>query len=124
MMYGLAADAVMALHFSFVLFVTLGGIAVWRWPWVAVLHLPAFIWGVLVVANRWICPLTPLEQRLRAASGEQGYDTGFIAHYIEPLVYPEGMPYTVKMFLAGLLTVLNVSLYWHAWYRKKKIVPA
>lgn len=124
MIYGLAADAVMALHLAFVLFVILGGIAVWRWPWVAALHVPAFVWGVLVVAKQWICPLTPLEQSLRIAAGEDGYEAGFMAHYIEPLIYPDGLPYVVKLFLAGLLTVLNVSLYWHAWYRKKKIVSA
>lgn len=119
MAYRVAADLVMVLHFLFVVFVLLGGIAVWRWFWVAWLHVPAFAWGVLVAVNRWICPLTPLEQRLRAAAGDEGYQGGFIAHYIEPLIYPEGVGYEFKMFFAGMLAILNVALYWHAWRRRK-----
>lgn len=119
MAYRIAADLVMAVHFLFVLFVVLGGVAVWRWPRVAWLHVPAFVWGVLVAAARWVCPLTPLEQRLRLTAGEAGYEGSFISHYIEPLLYPAGLSYTQKMFFAALLVILNSALYWHAWYRRK-----
>lgn len=117
MVYSLAADAVMLVHFAFVLFVMLGGIAAWRWPRMAWLHLPALAWGVLVTVMRWVCPLTPLEQRLREAAGQASYEGGFIAHYIEPLVYPQELPWSIKLFLAALLLAFNVALYWHAWYR-------
>jgi len=119
MYYGLAADIVMSVHFLFVLFVVLGGIAVWRWPRVAWLHVPAFVWGMLISVYRWICPLTPLEQSLRRAAGEADFDGGFIAHYIEPLLYPEGLTYSQLLFFGGVVTALNAALYWHAWYRRK-----
>ncbi len=119
MLYSLAADAVMVVHFLFVVFVFIGGIAVWRWFWMAWLHAPAFIWGVVVTVKQWICPLTPLEQRLRVAAGDSGYDGGFVANYIEPLLYPQGLGFAQKMYFAMLLVIINAALYWHAWYRRK-----
>ena len=109
----------MLVHFLFVIFVALGAVLVWRWPQTAWLHIPAFSWGMLAAIKQLTCPLTPLEQRFRMEAGQQGYTGGFIANYIEPLVYPEGLPYSVKMFIAALLTILAVALYWHAWYRRK-----
>src|SRR5262245_1370054 len=38
MVYGVAADFVVAFNFTFVLFVVLGGLLVWRWPRVAWVH--------------------------------------------------------------------------------------
>ena len=85
----LMADLIVLLHFAFVVFVVLGGLLALRWPRVVWLHVPAVIWGALVEFTGWICPLTPLENRLRRASGEASYQGDFIAHYILPALYPE-----------------------------------
>ena len=124
MTLALAADLVMLVHFAFVIFVVLGGAAVWRWPRVAWLHAPAFVWGFTVTALGWICPLTPLEQELRLAAGEPGLSTSFIAHYIEPLLYPDGLNYASRMFFAVSLLMLNAALYWHAYYRRSGMQAA
>jgi hypothetical protein len=42
------ADAIVTLHIGFVLFVLLGGLLVLQWRWVAWLHLPAAVWGVVI----------------------------------------------------------------------------
>jgi len=83
------ADLLLLLHLAFVAFVVLGGFLVARWPRLAWLHVPAFLWGALVNLMGWVCPLTPWEQRLRRAAGEAGYEGGFVEHYIAPLVYPQ-----------------------------------
>ncbi|HWC74800.1 MAG TPA: DUF2784 domain-containing protein, partial [Gemmatimonadales bacterium] len=57
----LLADAVVAFHALFIVFIVLGGFLAWRWRWVAILHVPCAVWGVLIEYNGWICPLTPLE---------------------------------------------------------------
>ncbi|MCZ6641830.1 MAG: DUF2784 family protein, partial [Gammaproteobacteria bacterium] len=46
MLNAVLADLIMVLHLAFILFVVFGGIAVIRWSWVAMLHLPAACWGV------------------------------------------------------------------------------
>src|SRR5262245_41948400 len=85
MIYRIAADAVLTLHLAFILFVVLGGWLVLRWPRLALLHLPAAAWGATVEFFHLYCPLTPLENRLRLAAGEQGYSGGFIEHYLVPV---------------------------------------
>lgn len=115
MRWALAADAVVLLHFAFVLFVALGGLLViWR-TWIAWLHLPCAIWGALIEFAGWICPLTPLEIRFRQLAGQTGYEDGFIAHYLLPLIYPAGLTRTVQLVLGGTVVIINLVLYAVAW---------
>jgi hypothetical protein len=59
MAYRLQADLLVLLHFAFILFALFGGfIVLWR-RWVALPHLSAAAWGVLVEFKGWVCPLTP-----------------------------------------------------------------
>ena len=67
------ADAVVALHLLFILYVVFGAALLWRWPRLVWLHLPAALWGVFVELSGAVCPLTPLENGLRQTAGEQGY---------------------------------------------------
>ncbi|HEX5737970.1 MAG TPA: DUF2784 domain-containing protein, partial [Hydrogenophaga sp.] len=88
----LAAELVLLLHFAFVMlavFGALGVLIVPGWIWV---HLPIVIWSSVVNLVGWTCPLTPLENRLRAKAGGKAYEGGFVHHYLGPLVYPMGMP--------------------------------
>ena len=74
MWYQAGADAVLLIHFGFILFVLLGGFLAWKWAWVPWLHLPAALWGALIEFSGGICPLTPLENRLRQAAGGDGIE--------------------------------------------------
>ncbi|MES9961562.1 MAG: DUF2784 domain-containing protein [Sedimenticola sp.] len=111
MLARLGADLVLLIHFGFILFVVLGGLLVLRWPKLAWLHVPCVIWGVTIDAMGWICPLTPLENSLRIAGGEQGYEGGFIEHYLLPLIYPLGMSRGEQIVLAMLALLLNLAIY-------------
>lgn len=107
----LAPEMVLATHFAFVLFAVLGGflgIIDIRWLW---LHAPAVIWSAVVNLAGWTCPLTPLEQALRRRASVEGYEGGFIQHYIAPLVYPGGMPRRLELTAAVSITVWNVMVY-------------
>jgi hypothetical protein len=105
------ADLVLGLHLVFVLFVVLGGLLVLEWPRFAWLHIPAAIWGVLIEFTGWICPLTPLENSLRARGGEAGYSGGFIEHYIQPLLYPAGLTRSTQVVLGSVVLLLNLTAY-------------
>jgi len=116
MLYKLAADVVVLIHLGFVLFVVAGGLLVFRWRWVALLHLPAVVWAVLLEFLGWLCPLTPLELSLRAAGGQAGYSGGFVAHYILPVLYPAELDRILQMALGSFVIAVNVAVYgWLLW---------
>jgi Protein of Unknown function (DUF2784) len=113
------ADAVLLLHGAFIAWVMFGGLAVLRRPVLAWLHLPALVWGVWISASGGICPLTPLEQRLRLAAGEAGWHGSFIEHYLTALIYPDGLTRGTQALLAALLLAGNAVVYAHAWRRHR-----
>ncbi len=126
MWYRIAADALLALHVAFVLFVVVGLALIlagawrgWGWvrnPWFRVAHLAAI--GI-VVLQAWlgrICPLTIWEMALRERAGDATYTGAFIAHWLQVLLYYEaplwvfGIAYTAF----GALVVAS----W-AWVRPR-----
>lgn len=108
---GLLADGVLVLHGLFIAWAAFGALAVWRWPRLLVLHLPALAWGVWIELSGGICPLTPLENSLRRAAGQSGYSGGFIDHYLGGLIYPAGLTREAQWAVAGVLLAINVVLY-------------
>ena len=121
MIYRALADFVLLVHLAFVLFVVLGGLLVLRWPWVASLHVPAAIWGVLIEYNGWICPLTPLENSLRASAGLARYSGGFIQHYIQPVLYPAGLTRGTQVVLGSLALLVNLAAYGVVIARRRSV---
>jgi hypothetical protein len=114
-MYQLLADLVLIVHLAFVAFVLCGGLLVLRWRWVAWLHLPAVAWGAIVEFTGWICPLTPLENWLRAQGGETSYRSDFIAQYLLPVLYPGDLTRNLQLLLGTGVVVLNTAVYWWLW---------
>ena len=125
MFFRLAADAVVVVHLLFIVFVLFGGLLVLRWRWLVILHVPALVWGALVEFCHLYCPLTPLENALRSRAGTQGYDGGFIEHYLIPLIYPAGLTSQLQLWLGGIVVLCNVLVYsWLAsrrWARRKSL---
>jgi hypothetical protein len=109
--YRLLANAVVVLHALFIVFVVCGGLLAWRWRWVAAIHIPCAVWGVLIEYRGWICPLTPLENALRARAGQEGYSGGFVEHYLVPAIYPSGLTPRVQMMLGTFVLVSNALAY-------------
>jgi hypothetical protein len=109
--YRLLADAVLALHLGFIAFAVAGGFCVLRRPRLAWLHLPCAAWAVWIELSGWICPLTPLENALRARAGQAGYEGGFVAHYLVPWIYPAGLTPALQVALGLALLALNAALY-------------
>jgi len=107
----LTADAVVIVHFLFVVFVPLGGLLALRWPRAAWAHVPAALWGTLIEFGAVGCPLTPFENALRVAGGENAYDTGFIAHYIMPVLYPAGLTPAKQVVLGVGVVAINAVVY-------------
>jgi len=117
-LYGALADAVVVVHFAFVLFVLFGGLLVLRWRWLMWLHLPTAIWGALIEFAGWTCPLTPLEKWLRREGNLGGYEGGFVEHYILPVLYPQALTRNIQLVLGLIVVLLNIFVYWRVLRRR------
>lgn len=117
MLYRLLADLVLIVHLLFIAFVVAGGFAAIRWPRLAWAHVPCFVWGALIEFAGWICPLTPLEVRLRIASGQAGYSGGFIERYLLPIIYPGALNREIQIWLGLSVLALNAVAY--AWLLRR-----
>lgn len=119
MLYRLLADAVLVFHLAFVAFAVAGGLLALRWRWMPLAHLPALAWAAFVEFSGSICPLTPLENALRAAGGAEGYPGGFVEHYLLPMLYPAELTRTVQYVLGAGLVVFNAVAYFFVWHRRR-----
>lgn len=120
MTYRWLADATVVLHFAFIAFVVLGSVLVWRRPAWAWLHVPAILWVAYIEFTGTLCPLTPLENALRSRAGEEGYQGGFIEHYLIPIIYPAGLTPQVQVVLGVAVLVLNAIVYAVVWRRRAR----
>lgn len=119
------ADLVVGIHFLFVLFVVLGGLLVLRWPRLAFLHIPAAVWGSWIEFSGGICPLTPLENSLRARAGQAGYSGGFIEHYLIPVLYPSELTREIQLLLGAVVIAINLAIYLYLFLpRRQRSRPA
>lgn len=121
MLYRALADLVVIIHLAFVAFVVVGGLLVLRWPKLAIIHIPAAVWGAAIEIAGWICPLTPLENRFRAMGGEAGYEGGFVERYLLAALYPEGLTREHQLLLAALVLAINGCVYGVLLMRRRRL---
>src|SRR5438445_13025024 len=110
-LYHWLADLVVLLHVAFVVFVVFGGLLAVRWRRAMWIHLIAVVCVVIVEFFGWICPLTLLENWLRWSAGEAGYCSDFIAHYVLPVLYLEGLTREMQIALGLLVIAVNLAIY-------------
>ena len=55
---------------------------------------------------------------MRESAGLQGYEGGFVEHYILPVLYPSGLTRGVQLSLGLVVIALNVAIYWIFAVRK------
>jgi hypothetical protein len=113
--YSILADIVVGVHFLFVLFVILGGLLAVKWRRIMRLHIAAAVWGAFIEFTGWICPLTPLENWFRDKAGHSSYRSDFVARYLLPVLYPEGLTRSVQIALGLIVVVLNLVIYIWLW---------
>lgn len=111
MFFRLAADAVLLLHLAFIVFAVLGAALAFHWRWMPIVHLPAAAWGIFVELTGRICPLTYLENGFRLKAGQAGYEESFIEHYLLDIIYPSGLTHETQYVLAGIVLVINLTIY-------------
>ena len=117
MIYRFLADFVLIIHFLFIGFVIFGGLLTFRSCWIALAHIPAACWGAWIELTGGLCPLTAVEVGLRRMAGDTGYLDSFIEHYLLPVIYPVGLTRDIQFELAGLVILINATIYGWLVYR-------
>jgi hypothetical protein len=110
-----------------VLFVVLGGVMVLRWRRAAYVHLPCAAWGALIEFGGWTCPLTPVENHLRALGRQAGYGGSFVEHYITRVMYPAGLSRGMQLAIGVFVIAINAAVYWRVLRRRREraaVTPA
>ena len=111
MLAGILADAVLLTHAGFVAFVMMGGLLMFKWPWLALAHFPSATWGALIEFQGWRCPLTSLEQSLLKIASSEGYTENFVSHHLLPLLYPAYLTEPTSVLLGVAVVSVNVVIY-------------
>lgn len=115
------ADVLVIVHLLFVVFVVAGGFLLARWPKLVWLHLPTAAWGAYIEFSGGICPLTPLENRLRVLGGGSAYSGDFVERYVLPILYPGDLTLPLQQVLGGVVVGVNLVAYglaYAAWRRR------
>ena len=110
-MYKIAADLILIIHFTFVLFVVFGALLIFVSIKIIFIHIPAVIWGSYIELTNSICPLTYLENWFLHKANLTTYSEGFIQNYLVPIVYPMNLTKDLQIYLGIALIVLNIIVY-------------
>ena len=116
MLYRVLADVTVVVHLGFIVFVFFGGFLTFRWPRLAFIHVPSFLWGGAISLFGWVCPLTYLENDLRAKGSAEPFSTSFVEEYVLQFVYPEQLlgvfPRSGFIAIGVIILALNAVIYW------------
>lgn len=113
-LYRLGAEAVVLLHFLWIVFVLTGAFFLYRRRRLKWVHLAAVLYSLAIEVYGWVCPLTYLEQWLWEKAGQESYEGSFVAFYLEKIIYLRA-PQELLVGLVGLLLVVTLSLYLLPW---------
>jgi hypothetical protein len=109
--YKLLADAVVLVHFLWIVFLFLGALWGRKSRIVKIFHLSGLAFAFIIQIFDWFCPLTHLEFWLRSKHAlNLAYAGSFIIYYVERIVYIEISHYIV-LIVTLLLGGLNVWIY-------------
>ncbi len=87
-MYALLGDAVVCLHFLWVLFILSGIILARRFAVFSILHLTGLIFTLFLNLTGWFCPLTYLENYMYSLQNPGlAYSGSFLSRYLQQIIY-------------------------------------
>lgn len=120
-MYRALTEFTIVVHLAFIVFVVAGGILARRWRWLIPVHLASLGWAVYAeLSPGVICPLTAVENFFAVRAGIMSYSGDFVAHYLVPVIYQEGLPLKWQYVLVLVVLVFNVLIYASFLWRKSK----
>lgn len=117
--FALLAGLIVLIHLAFVVFAAAGALLALRWPWMPWVHVPAAVWAAYIEFSGGICPLTPLENDLRARAGLDYYGGDFVARHLFPVLYPDGLTREAQIVIGAVVLAVNLAVYAWLWRRHR-----
>lgn len=119
--YRVLTELTIVVHLAFIVFVVAGSILVWHRRWLMPVHLATLAWAVYAeLSPGIICPLTAVENFFAGRAGIESYSGDFVAHYLVPVIYQEGLPQKWQYALAVAVLAFNVLIYASLLWRRNK----
>jgi hypothetical protein len=109
-MYAALQSAALLLHLCWIAWILLGWMVTRGRPALACLHVASLAWGIATELGPWPCPLTLAEQWLESRSGSTPYQQGFLAHYLDKLIYPD-LPEPVVALSGAAVCVIILAIH-------------
>ena len=125
MIYGVLADLLLFVHFTFMKFVAVGGFAVLRWRWVRWIHLPAAVLGAGLAFAGWLWPFAGIERWLRERGAMRGYTFNLIDRFLPDAFHPAALSRPVELLIGVAVVIVNILIYRRVFRRAPvpSIVP-
>ncbi len=117
-MYQAIANAALVLHLAFILWVIFGALLTKGRTILTVWHISSLLYSIFIEVAYLPCPLTYVEQWGRQRAGQSGYEGGFVAHYLEKVIYPD-VPYLILVPSAVAVCVFNLGIYVWRWRKSR-----
>jgi hypothetical protein len=111
MIWRFLGDVVMAFHGAMLIFFVIGGFLAWRWAKVIWVHLAIAVWNLTIVVLDFGCPVTATEKYFRRRGGESVYQGGYIHHYLEGRLWPEGATPIAEKVGFAILVISYVGFF-------------
>lgn len=124
MIWRFLGDVMMILHAAFLLFFVFGAFLAWKWPKLIWVNLGIVVWNLAIVLIDYDCPLTGSEKYFRRRGGESVYDAGYINHYLDGRIWPEGATPTAEKVGFALVIIGYVGFFVLRHRRRKAAAAA
>lgn len=121
MLYPFLGDVMMVLHAAFLLFFVIGGFLAWKWPKLIWVHLGIVAWNLTIVILDFDCPFTGTEKFFRREGGEAVYEGGYINHYLDGTIWPEGQTPTAEKVGFALVIISYIGYFVARRRRRQRI---
>lgn len=120
-----AATLVLLAHLAWIVLVIFGALFTRGRPFWTAVHILALVWGILVEAGPWPCPLTLIEQHFEMRAGVVASGNNFLLSSLDRMIYPNLSPWVITV--AGVsVCALNLAIYgrrlWN-YRRSMRAVP-
>lgn len=109
-MYGFLYQITVLIHFLWILFLISGSLFGIKYRYIKYIHISGLVFAIFLQTFSLDCPLTFLENYFRRKANIYTYKEGFIAYYLEKLIYVSIEPYIIYT-LTILLVLLHMYVY-------------